>query len=375
MFDLQAFRRDLHQNPETGFETVRTAKRIASVLKDAGLKVFENIGKTGVVAILQRGADEDAIGLRADMDALPITEANTFDYRSTNAGRFHGCGHDGHSTMLLGAALKLAQDPGLKRTIHFIFQPDEENGNGARAMIRDGLFDRFPMKAIYGMHNLPGLETGHFATQIGPFLAFEDNFEIRVNGKGGHAAKPEMGIDAIVTGAAIVTQLQTIVSRSISAARHVVVSVTGFETDGARNILASNVLISGDCRGFTGEDSSQIEQRIREIVKGVALAQGASAEVSYSTSFRPLVNDVEQTRIAIKAAELVGPVDGECGRVGFAEDFAEFLQHRPGNFINIGNGLEGANAMPLHNPGYDFNDALIPHGIAYWEELARQGQQ
>ncbi|SDC42043.1 amidohydrolase [Ruegeria marina] len=370
-FDPVAFRRDLHAHPETGFEVTRTAGRIADVLERAGLEVARDVGGAGVVATLHRGGQ--AIGLRADMDALPIVEANTFSHRSRDDGRFHGCGHDGHSTMLLAAALKLASDTRLDRTVHFLFQPDEENGNGAAAMIADGLFERFPMSEIYGLHNMPGLELGRFGIQEGPFCAFEDNFEIHLTGRGGHSSMPESGVDAIVAGAGLVMQLQTIVSRAVPAGEHAVVSVTGFETDGARNVLAGRVQITGDCRGFSELVSTRMETRMREIVQGVAAAQGAEASLSYSTSFRPLVNDPQCTRRAADAAALGAQVNRAYGRVGFSEDFAEFLLHRPGAFILMGNGTEGAQAMPLHNPGYDFNDAAMPHGVAFWCNLALGG--
>ncbi len=369
--DLVAFRRDLHAHPETGFDLHRTADRIAAVLEAAGLSVTSNIGTSGIVATLQRGPSSEGIALRADMDALPIEEATNLPYRSTNAGVFHGCGHDGHSTMLVGAALALAADPGFDKTVHFIFQPDEENGTGAKAMIDDGLFSRFQINRVFGLHNMPGMAVGQFATQSGPFCAFEDTFDIRISGKGGHASMPERGVDPIVTGAAVVTQLQTIVSRAVAPRDHCVVSVTDFQTDGARNILASNVQITGDCRGFDAHVSARIEERMRAIVDGVCAAQGASGRVEYSTSFEPLVNDPDATQSAIKAAGLVGQVDDAYGRVGFSEDFAAFLQHRPGAFILMGNGTEGANAMPLHNPGYDFNDDAIAPGVAYWCALAK----
>ncbi|WP_392342319.1 amidohydrolase (plasmid) [Phaeobacter sp. BS52] len=371
--DLVAFRRDLHAHPETGFDLARTSDAIAKELEQAGLTVTRGIGGTGLVATLTRGQSTAGVALRADMDALPIEEATKLPYRSRHPGRFHGCGHDGHSTMLLGAALRLAQDPDFNQTVHFLFQPDEENGTGAAAMIADGLFDRFDITRIYGLHNMPGMPLGHFATETGAFCAFEDNFEIRITGRGGHASMPEKAIDPIVTGAAIVTQLQTITSRSVSARDHCVVSITDFETDGARNILASNVLISGDCRGFDTYISHTIEQRMRDIANGICAAQGASCEVAYSTSFQPLVNDAEATPLAVAAAGSAGSIDTQYGRVGFSEDFAAFLQHRPGAFMLMGNGTDGAHAMPLHNPGYDFNDGAIEHGIAYWCALARSG--
>lgn len=373
MIDLTEFRRDLHRHPETGFDLTRTADRIAGVLEEAGLTVTRNVGHTGLVATLHRGPGEAAIGFRADMDALPIKEKTGLPYASEIEGKFHGCGHDGHSTMLLGAALKLAADPTLKRSIHFIFQPDEENGKGAAAMIDDGLFDRFPMTAIFGLHNMPGMQLGHFATQTGPFCAFEDNFEIQVQGKGGHASMPDKGIDPLVTASAIVLQLQSIVSRSLSASEHGVVSVTEFITDGARNILPDNVTLRGDCRGFSDAVSKRVEQRMRAIVEGVCAAQGAQGSVSYSTSFRPLINDANATEIISLAARAIGTLNPEYGRVGFSEDFAEFLNHRPGAFILMGNGKDGANAMPLHNPSYDFNDEAIRYGVSFWSALAHLG--
>ncbi|MCP4822805.1 MAG: amidohydrolase [Shimia sp.] len=372
MLDLTSFRRDLHSHPETGFDLERTPRLIADVLANAGLEVVRGVGQCGVVATLRRGPDETAIGLRADMDALPIQEVNGFSYRSKQDGLFHGCGHDGHSTMLLGAALKLAGDPTLERTVRFIFQPDEENGNGAAAMIADGLFERFPMAAIYGLHNMPGMALGQFATQAGPFCAFEDNFEIRIEGQGGHASMPEKGVDPIVAGAAAVMQLQSIISRNVASSEHAVVSVTEFLTDGARNILPSNVTLRGDCRGFSQEVSQIIERRMRAIVDGVCTAQGAQGQVSYSTSFRPLVNDAQATEVIAEAARSVGEIDATYGLVGFSEDFAEFLAHRPGAFILMGNGLEGNNALPLHNPSYDFNDDAIAKGVAFWTRLAHQ---
>lgn len=372
--DLTAFRRDLHKHPETGFELARTAGLIADTLKQAGLEVQDGIGG-GLVASLHRGPDDSAIGLRADMDALPINEKNGFAHCSVHEGKFHGCGHDGHSTMLVGAALELARDDSLAQTVHFIFQPDEENGRGAAAMIDDGLFDRFPMREIYGLHNLPGMAAGRFAIRAGPFCAFEDNFEITVTGRGGHSSMPEKGIDPTVVASSIIQQLQTIVSRNVSAADRAVVSVTGIETDGARNIIPDTVVISGDCRGFEQQVSSRISARMNEIVQGACAAHAAQGEVSYSTSFRPLVNDAECTEIIADAAAGVSAVDRDYGPVTFSEDFAEFLQHCPGAFILLGNGIEGAHGMSLHNPAYDFNDGIIRIGVDFWKALAfsRQG--
>ena len=372
--DLTAFRRDLHKHPETGFELARTAGLIADKLEQAGLEVRRGIGGAGIVASLRRGTDESAIGLRADMDALPITEKNGFPHCSVHAGKFHGCGHDGHSTMLVGAALELARDDSLARTVHFIFQPDEENGTGAAAMIADGLFERFPMREIYGLHNLPGMAAGRFAIKAGSFCAFEDNFEITITGRGGHSSMPEKGIDPIVVAGSIIMQLQSIVSRNVSAADRAVVSVTEISTDGARNIIPDTVVISGDCRGFERRVSRKISERMNEIVQGACAAHGAQGEVSYSTSFRPLVNDAECTEIIADAAAGVSEVDRDYGPVTFSEDFAEFLQHCPGAFILLGNGTEGAHGMSLHNPAYDFNDEIIRTGVEFWKALALNKQ-
>ena len=371
MIDLTKFRRDLHKHPEVGFDLDRTPEKIAACLEAAGLEVVRGIGHSGLVATLRRDSSEPGIGLRADMDALPIQEANEFEHRSATPGKFHGCGHDGHSTMLMGAALSLAKDPELNRTVHFIFQPNEENGLGAAAMIKDGLFERFPMEAIFGLHNMPGMEAGQFATQAGPFCAFEDNFEIEIEGRGGHASMPERVIDPIVVGSAIVLQLQTIVSRNLPPAEHAVVSVTEFISDGARNILPSHVTIRGDCRGFSPDVSVEIKTRMLEIAQGVCQAHGATCRVNYSTSFEPLINESKATDVLVKAAQSVGPINISYGRVGFSEDFAEFLKHRPGAFVLMGNGAEGHHSAPLHNPSYDFNDGAIQLGVDFWCHLAK----
>lgn len=369
--DLAALRHKLHQSPETGFEVESTAAELADRLHAAGLEVTRGVGGTGVVATLRRGNGRRAIGLRADMDALPITEGNDFGHRSTVDGKFHGCGHDGHSTMLLGAALDLAGDADFDGTVHFVFQPDEENGRGAQAMIDDGLFERFAIDEVYGLHNLPGLPFGGFATREGPFTAFEENFTIHIEGRGGHASAPEQAIDPLVAGSEIVLGLQTIVSRSLAPADYGVVSATEFVTDGARNILPSKVTIRGDVRGYEDAVSATIRRRMRGIVDGVAAAHGARASLDYMREFEPTVNTAAETEAAVSAARRIegATVDAAYGRMGFSEDFARFLRHRPGCFMLLGNGTEGTHAMPLHNPYYDFNDAVLPYGIAYWRAL------
>lgn len=372
--ELRQFRQQLHRRPETGFEVSGTATAIAERLRAAGLEVTTGVGGTGVVATLRRGDSDRAIGLRADMDALPITERNEFAHRSTIAGRFHGCGHDGHSAMLLGAALHLAEKGDFSGQVHFLFQPDEENGRGAKAMIDDGLFERFPMDAIYGLHNLPGLPVGRFATQAGAFTAFEETFEIVIEGRGGHASAPDQTIDPMVVGAELVLALQSIVARALPPNEHGVVSVTEFFTDGARNIIPSTVTIRGDARGYSNTVGTIIQCRMEEIAAGIAAAHAATTTVRHQREFEPVINTAaEVDRALAAAADVPGTkVDGEYGRVGFSEDFAQFLLHRPGCFILMGNGSDALHGASLHSPHYDFNDAALPFGISYWMRLVAQ---
>ena len=373
--ELTSFRRDLHRFPELAFNVPRTADKVSARLIEAGLTVTRGIGRTGIVATLTAGSSPRAIGLRADMDALPITEANQFAHRSTVDGHFHGCGHDGHTTLLLGAALRLAEAPAFDGTVHFIFQPDEENGTGADAMIADGLFERFAMDAVFGLHNLPGLPVGHFGIQAGPFCSFEDNFRIEIQGRGGHASMPELALDPIVVGAEIVVALQSIVSRSVPPTDHAVVSVTDFRTDGARNILASRVEITGDCRGFEDRTSNVIKTRMANIVAGICHAHGVEPSFEYSTSFVPLINHSKQTELCVEAVQAIpgATIVHPYGRVGFSEDFAKMLQQRPGAYILMGNGVDSPHcAKQLHNPAYDFNDEALEVGIQYWCSLVQR---
>lgn len=371
---LVRLRHWLHQHPETGFEVGNTAAALAKRLSAAGLEISDGIAGHGFVATLRRGNGTRTIGLRADMDALPIEEAGEPSYRSNTSGKFHGCGHDGHSAMLLGAALHLAEHGGFDGVVHFIFQPDEENGRGALAMIEDGLFDRFPMDAIYGMHNLPGLPLGSFATRPGAMTAFEETFEIRIEGRGGHASAPERTVDPLVVGAETALALQNIVSRSLSPREHGVVSITEFVTDGARNIIPSVVTLRGDTRGYSDAVSEVIARRMEEIAQGIAAAHGANATLRYTREFEPVFNTEREVG---KAAAAVDGIDGarmdaQCASFGFSEDFAQFLRHRPGCYVAMGNGTQGAHAQSLHNPHYDFNDEALPFGVAYWVRLARE---
>lgn len=369
-----AWRRDIHQHPELGFDETRTGGVVSHALRAAGIEVHEGIGGTGVVGVLRLGKGNRAIGFRADMDALPIQEANDFVHRSVNKGVFHGCGHDGHTAMLLGAATRLAAEGGVDGTVNFIFQPSEEDGRGALAMIEDGLFERFPMDAVFGMHNMPGLPAGRFAVREGSIMTSEDVFFITVRGRGGHASMPERVVDPVVVGAEIILALQSIVSRSVGPRDWGVVSITEVVTDGARNVIPSTVEIRGDCRALSSAIQDRIETRMRQIVSGICAAHGAEGEVVYRNDFIPTVNTPEETGACIQAARAVAGVanvDPDCPTCGVSEDFARMLRHRPGCFIFIGNGESGHCGHSLHNPHYDMNDDILETGSRYWAALAR----
>ena len=371
--DLAAWRRDLHAHPEFGFEERRTSAFIAGKLREFGLDdVAEGIGGTGVVGTLKRGTSNRAIALRADMDALRITEQGDLPHRSRNPGTMHACGHDGHTAMLLGAARLLAAEGGFDGTVRFIFQPAEEWGKGALAMLDDGLMERFPFAEIYGLHNMPGLPVGRFETKPGPFMSAEDNFEIVLRGVGGHAARPHWGNEVLVAACALVTNLQTIVSRRLSPTDIGVVSVTELITDGTRNALPGLARILGDARSFRPEVSATIEKEMRVIAEGTALAHNVAADVTYTREFVPLMNDAALVEEALAAARSFLP----AGNVGLAaepmtgsEDFARFLDHVPGCFAFLGNGRTSA---PLHNPGYDFNDDGLMHGVNFHAAIVRR---
>jgi hippurate hydrolase len=368
-----AWRREIHRHPELGFSEERTAGMIAELLRRFGIETHTGIGGTGVVGVLRRGAGDRSIGLRADIDALPIQEANEFEHRSVNDGRFHGCGHDGHTAMLLAAAERLSSGNSLDGSVHFIFQPNEENGLGALAMMKDGLFDRFRMDAIYGMHNMPGLPAGTFAVRKGPMMTFEDNFVISIGGLGGHASMPNRTRDPVVVAAEIITALQTIVARSLNPMDSGVVSVTEVHTDGARNVIPSNVVIKGDTRGLSDHVQALIETRMRELVTHIGKAHNVDVTLDYSHEFIVLNNTAAETDKAVRAAiDTVGVdrVVPDCEPAACSEDFAQMLRARPGCYILIGNGTEGHSGRPLHNPGYDFNDAVLETGASYWVKLA-----
>jgi len=369
--DMRAWRRHLHMHPEFGFEERETARFVAEKLRGFGIgDVVEGVGGTGVVATLTRGTGARRIALRADMDALRIEERTNAAHRSTKPGLMHACGHDGHTTMLLGAARVLAAEGGFDGTVRFVFQPAEEWGKGMQAMLDDGLAERFPFDEIYGLHNKPGLAVGRFATRTGAFMAAEDNFEIRVTGAGGHASRPQDCRDAILAACAIVVELQSIVARVIDPAELAVVSVTGITSDGVRNAIAGSAVIEGDCRNFDPAVSRAIEAAMRRIANGIASAHGCTAEVGYTRVFVPLINDSDATGHALAAARAVfgsDNVDGAAAPMGGAEDFARALVHAPGNFANIGNG----DTAVCHSPFYDFDDDAALHGVRYFVALTR----
>jgi len=374
--DMISWRRHLHAHPETGFEEHLTAAFVAEQLAGFGLEVVQGIGGTGVVATLKRGTGSRAIGLRADMDALAIQETGRRPHASKYPGRMHACGHDGHMAMLLGAARLLAADPDLDGSVHFIFQPAEEHGRGAKAMIADGLFTRFPMDEIYGMHSMPGIPAGRFETRPGGMMASEDNFVIQIRGRGAHAARPHMSIDPIVVGAEIVLALQTIVARSLDPTAQAVVSVTEFITNGTRNVIPGSVTIKGDTRSYAPPVQSLIQARMASLVAGICAAHGAGHEFEYLFEFEPTLNTPGCVARAVRAAQAVaGPdnVDGNCPPVLASEDFGAFLMVVPGNYMFIGSGLPGEpGGIPLHSPEFDFNDNLLLLGARYFATIAQQ---
>ncbi|MCY1211926.1 Hippurate hydrolase [compost metagenome] len=374
---LAGWRHQLHAMPETGFEEAKTSAFIANALRALGLEVHTGIGGTGLVASLTVGSGTGVIGLRAEMDALAITElATERPYASATPGRMHACGHDGHMAMVLGAAQLLRERRDFDGTVRFIFQPAEEHGRGARAMMDDGLFERFPVDEIYGLHNMPGLPAGTFATRAGGLMASEDNFVIHIHGRGTHAARPHMGIDPIVIGAQIVLALQTIVSRTLDPGAQAVVSCTEFITDGIRNAIPSNVVIKGDTRSYDPAVQRMLETRMREISEGICRMHGAECTFSYTHEFAPTVNWAECVPTAVAAATAVvgaEKVDANVAPMMISEDFGAFLRAVPGAFVFLGNGAEGEpGGTPLHNGRYDFNDAVLTTGARYFAQIVRQ---
>lgn len=366
---LAELRQDFHRHPELGFQEDRTKTVVADILRDLGLEV--HIG-AGVVGVLRHGQGNRAIGLRADMDALPIQETSTHGYPSSQAGVMHACGHDGHMTMLLGAAAELAADPQFDGTVVFLFQPNEEHGLGAQAMIRDGVLADFPLDEIYAIHNLPGAPVGQVSTRVGQICASESLFEITITGQGGHASMPHVGRDAITVGAELVTALQTIVARKLAPGAGAVVSVTEFITDGQRNVLPGRALLKGDVRARVPQDRLDIETFMRQIAQGIGAAHGVEIAFEFRTEFIETINAEIPTEAVIKAGLTCGlETVPDCTPMSFSEDFAHFSAAVPGCFLLLGNGTDGAHGQPLHSSDYDFNDDLLPIGSRFWTQLVR----
>jgi amidohydrolase len=365
-------RRTLHAHPETAFEEHQTAQLLANTLRETGIEVFEAVGRTGVVAVLKNG-EGPSIGLRADMDALPVHEENTFDHRSRREGKMHACGHDGHASMLLGAALSLNTNRNWNGTVNIIFQPAEETYGGGKVMVDDGLFDRFPCDAVYGLHNWPGLPAGVFAINHGPMMAAFDTFEINIKGKGAHAAMPEKGIDPLVIASQIVLSLQTIVSRRLSPQEQAVVTVTQIHGGDAWNVIPEQAVLRGTVRCFSAEVQQRIHSMIDDIAESTAAMSGGRAKVIHNYAYPPTINTHNETDIAIEAAkQTVGSdkVQFDCAPSMASEDFAFMLQAKPGAYIWMG--VDGNTpSASLHNPHYDFNDDTLAIGMRYWTNLVQ----
>ncbi|MFM9899903.1 MAG: M20 aminoacylase family protein [Polaromonas sp.] len=379
--ELQAIRRNIHTYPELSYEETRTGDLVAEKLTAWGIPVLRGMGVTGVVGVIQRGTSTAAIGLRADMDALPMQEFNTFAHASQHDGKMHACGHDGHTAMLLGAAHHLAQHGQFDGTVYVIFQPAEEGGAGAQKMIEDGLFTQCPMQAVYGMHNWPGAPTGSFGVTPGPMMASSNEFEVIVRGKGAHAAQPHKGVDPIMVAVQIAQSWQTIVSRNKSPLDAGVLSITQIHAGSATNVIPDDATLIGTVRTFTLPVLDLMEQRMRDVATHTAAAFGAEVEFNFKRNYPPLINHAAETAFAVGVMQkIVGVenVDAAVEPTMGAEDFAFMLQHKPGCYVFLGNGDgghrdagHGLGPCNLHNPSYDFNDDLLPIGATYWIELAQ----
>jgi hippurate hydrolase len=369
--EVTAWRRDIHAHPEILFDVQRTAASVAEKLKAFGCdEIVTGIGRTGVVGVIHgKGAGAGkVIGLRADMDALPMDEETNLPYRSTNPGRMHACGHDGHTAMLLGAAKYLAETRNFSGTAVVIFQPAEEGGGGGREMVKDGMMERFGIQEVYGMHNMPGLPVGEFAIRSGPLLAAADRIVIEIEGHGSHAAKPHQGIDPVVIGAHIVAQTQSIVSRSVDPIKSGLISICQFHAGSADNVIPQSATLRGTARSLLPEVRDTLENRLREVVENTGRAFGAKATLTYNRHYPVTSNHEAQTKFAAAVASgVVGTerVDANTPPLMGGEDFSFMLEARPGAFIFIGNG----NSAGLHHPAYDFDDNVLPVGISYWARL------
>jgi len=370
--EITAWRRDIHAHPELQYDVHRTAALVSEKLKGFGCDdVVTGLGRTGVVGVIRgrKAGRTGVIGLRADMDALPIEEATGLPYKSTVPGKMHACGHDGHTAMLLGAAKYLAETRNFAGTAVVIFQPAEEAGAGARAMVRDGLIERFGIEQVFGMHNMPHLPLGQFGIRTGPMMAATDDIAITIEGVGTHAARPHLGVDSVLVGAQIINQLQSIVARNVDPVQAAVVSICVFQAGTVSNVIPQQVTLRGTARSLTPEVRELLRKRVREVVEGTARAYGAKAELTYTPGYPVLVNEERETALAAAVArEIAGgdKVDTNYPPMMGAEDFSYMLHERPGAFIYVGNG----DSAGLHHPAYDFNDEAIPLGTSYWVRLA-----
>ena len=380
---LQQIRRDLHAHPELCYEEERTADVVAARLTEWGIPIERGMGLTGVVGIIKNGSSPRAIGLRADMDALPMQEMNTFGHASRHEGKMHACGHDGHTAMLLGAAHYLSTHRDFDGTVYLIFQPAEEGGGGARRMMDDGLFDKFPMDAVYGMHNWPRIETGSFGVVAGPMMASSNEFHVVVKGKGAHAAQPHKGVDPVMVAVQIAQSWQTIVSREKNPLDTAVLSITQIHSGSATNVIPDEAVMVGTVRTFTTGVLDLIERRMQEIATHTAAGFNATIDFTFKRNYPPLVNHARETAFAVEAMKAVAGADkvnDNAEPTMGAEDFAFMLQAKPGCYVFIGNGEgdhrsggHGLGPCQLHNGSYDFNDALLPIGASYWVRLVEMG--
>jgi len=372
--EMTHWRRDIHAHPELGFEEQRTSDLVAKKLAEFGVEVHRGIGKTGVVGVLRAGSSKRTVGLRADMDCLPIEEANTFAHRSTSPGKMHACGHDGHTTMLLGAARYLAETRNFDGTVNFIFQPAEEGIGGAKAMIDDGLFKRFPCDAIFGMHNRPGMPLGKFAVRGGAMMAGGAFFDIDIEGRGSHGARPEAGVDSILVASHVIAALQSIVARNVRPVDTAVLSVTQIHGGNAYNVIPQTVRLSGTVRAFSNEVMQLIGRNIARVAEGVAAGFGAKAKTDFRAIFPPTINNAEEADYAASiCADVVGAecVKRDPALIMASEDFSFMLNEVRGCYINIGNG-DGEGACEVHNPSYDFNDSALPYGASFFARLVEK---
>jgi len=367
---LVALRRDIHAHPELGFQEHRTAARVAAELRSAGIEVHERIGGTGLVGVLRVGSGTRTLGLRADMDALPIDEQTNLAWASTSPGCFHGCGHDGHVAMLLGAAQYLVRDPGFSGTLHFIFQPAEEGLGGARQMIEEGLFERFPCDRVYALHNWPGLAAGTISTRAGAIMGAADKFAIVIEGRGGHAALPQDTPDAVLAVASLVQQLNTIVARDVPASASAVLSVTEIQGGHAHNVIPAEVRVGGTVRTFDPLVQDRIEERMRQMLRGIEASFEVRATLVYDRYYPATINDAAAAEDALEIAATVARAERAPEPAATSEDFSFMLQQRPGAYIWLGQG-RGDDPAPLHNPRYDFNDDILETGIRLHIALAR----